>query len=104
VWEATAITIAAAAISRLRSTLGLEQAWLRCREYCHGRQWDPVKKQISQVQGALDGSINQWINVLFEIAKLEGTVGFLSAPKARLRADAAVPREVTCETSTDHPG
>jgi len=87
VWEATAITIAATGISRIRLTPGCEQTWLRCREYCHGRQWDPVKKQIAQGQGALNGSIDQWINVLFEIAKLESATGFLDASRKLLNAE-----------------
>lgn len=87
VWEATAITIAAAAISRIRLTPGCEQVWLRCREYCHGRQWDAVKKQIAQGQGALDGSTDQWINVLFEIAKMESATGFLDTTKKLLNAE-----------------
>src|SRR5437879_2490428 len=64
VWEATEITLAGAAMSRIRSMPEFEQVWLRCREYCHGRQWDPVTKQITNGQGALTGSIDQWVNVL----------------------------------------
>ena len=87
VWESTAITLAAAAISRIRTTPNLEAVWLRCREYCHGRQFDQVTQQITKSQGALSGSIDYWINVLFEVAKVESAAGFVEALKNLLNAE-----------------
>jgi hypothetical protein len=52
---------------------------LRCREYCYGRQWDRLTKQFKSSQGALQGSIDQWIDILWEVSKVETGEGFMGA-------------------------
>lgn len=87
VWESTSITLAAAAMSRIR-VLGEHQSlFLRCREYCYGRQWDRLTKQSKSSQGALQGSIDQWIDILWEVAKFESGQGFLGALHRLLDAE-----------------
>lgn len=87
VWESTSITLAAAAMSRIRVSPTFGGLFLRCREYCYGRQWDRLTKQFKNSQGALQGSIDQWIDILWEVSKVDTDEGFLGALRRLLDAD-----------------
>jgi len=75
VWEATEITLALAVMSRVRHFSSALDLLRRQREFFYGKSWDNVTQSFKSIQGAADGGIDQWINILDEIAKgkdLEG--------------------------------
>lgn len=68
VWEATEITLAVVAIARLVSEPASD-LFKRIREFFYGQAWDQIARAFRESQGASEGSIDQWINILDEIAK-----------------------------------
>ncbi len=65
--ECVVITIASAAISRIRD-LGRDQDFLKLRERCYGVTWNATEASLEKGQGALDGSIDKWIEIIQYIA------------------------------------
>jgi hypothetical protein len=64
------ITLAAAAISRLRG-LGKDQEYLKLRERCYGITWNSTEASLEKGPGALDGSIDKWIEIIQYIPGLD---------------------------------
>jgi len=50
-------------------------------------QWDKLTKQFKPTQGALQGNIDQWIDILWEVSKVETEDGFLAALRRLLDAE-----------------
>jgi hypothetical protein len=72
-------------MAKLRGEDGSDRLLLRQREFFYGKSWNPVTESFKKVQGASDGSIDQWINILDEVAKAEVLPGsFLPALKTFL--------------------
>lgn len=92
IWEAADVTLAAAAVGRLRTAEGCDDVYRRCREYLYGRYWDEISREFKPGQGALDGSIDRWIEILWTISNgpaynspfLQSLASFLKAPGVRL--------------------
>jgi hypothetical protein len=61
--ECAIITLAAAAISQLRE-MGKTQEYLKLRERCYGTTWNTTEASLEKSQGALDGSIDKWIEIV----------------------------------------
>jgi hypothetical protein len=86
-WEATEITLSLAAMSRLNGDAGAVAALRRQREFFYGKAWDQVTRSFKSMQGAAHGAIDQWINILDEVAKLTDPPGrFLLSLKSFLAA------------------
>ncbi len=86
-WEATEITLSLATMSRLSSETGALATLRRQREFFYGKTWDQVIGSFKSMQGAVDGAIDQWINILQEVAKIPDPPGrFLPALKKLLNA------------------
>jgi hypothetical protein len=84
-WEATEITLALATMSRLIGDGASTAILRRQREFFYGKTWDISLDQFKSMQGAADGAVDQWINILDEIAKLsEPSSRFLVSVKALL--------------------
>jgi hypothetical protein len=61
----------------------------RQREFFYGKTWDQVTGSFKSMQGAGDGAVDQWINILDEVAKAaEPSSPFLVALKKFLTASA----------------
>src|SRR5579872_4175097 len=77
--ECTVITLASAAISRIRD-LGKDQEFLKLRERCYGITWNATEESLEKGLGALDGSIDKWIEIIQYVANcpIEGSK-FISA-------------------------
>ena len=72
-------------MSRLVGEVALAPILRRQREFFYGKTWDIPLDQFKSMQGAADGAIDQWINILDEIAKLpEPSSRFLASVKAFL--------------------
>ena len=81
-WEATGITLALLAMSRLLEDKDSSAILRRQREFFYGKTWDQVTGAFKSMQGAGDGAIDQWINILDEVAKAADFPGlFLLALK-----------------------
>lgn len=80
--ECMIITLAAAAISRLRVSNSKDD-YLKLRERCYGVAWNSTEDSIDRRVGALDGSIEQWVEILRYVSSLKDTDGshFISALK-----------------------
>ncbi|HXB74312.1 MAG TPA: hypothetical protein VNY05_39105 [Candidatus Acidoferrales bacterium] len=92
IWECTAITLAGAAIASIRPVEIAKSEYLRLRERCYGITWSDAEDTLVRGQGALDGSVDKWIEILQLIANtnLEGT-RFLRALVKFLGKDADTP-------------
>lgn len=87
-WEAISVTLAAAGMSRLRESNEDKTILRKCREYAYGRTWNPVNETFEAQQGALDGGIDRWIDILFEITRYDyAASGFLSSLKRFLDSE-----------------
>lgn len=69
IWEAVEITLSLGVISKLCQESPSDPSLLKCREFFYGTSWDQVTNTIKTAQGAANGSIDQWINILFEVSK-----------------------------------
>ena len=88
VWESVGITLSDAALSRLSVGSEGSEILRRVREHFYGAYWDETTRSTRTVQGAADGSIDQWITVLDEVAKADGLTGiFIDALRAFLDAE-----------------
>jgi len=65
--ECVAITLASAAITRIRD-IGGAPDYLKLRERCYGVTWNSTEGALEKSLGALDGSIDKWIEILQHIA------------------------------------
>ena len=72
--ECTVITLSSAAISRVRG-MGRDQEYLKLRERCYGITWNATEGSLEKGLGALDGSIDKWIEIVQYIANcpIEGS-------------------------------
>jgi hypothetical protein len=62
---------------------------LRQREFFYGKSWDAVTESFKKIQGAADGAIDQWINILDEVAKADEVPGrFLPSLQDFLKTEA----------------
>jgi hypothetical protein len=89
-WEAISLTLVAAGMSRLRESNEQKTILRKCREYAYGRSWNPLNATFEPQQGAgaLDGSIDRWIDILFEISRYDyPDRGFLSSLKRFLDSE-----------------
>lgn len=91
VWEATAITVATAALSRLASDASTHELFKRCREFFYGQSWNQVNRSFATSQGAHEGSIDQWINILEAVAKDDALSGSFLPSVGRLLSAPAIP-------------
>jgi hypothetical protein len=100
--ECTVITLAAAAMSRIRD-LGKDQEFLRLRERCYGITWNATEASLEKGLGALDGSIDKWIEIVQYIANcpIEGSK-FVSACQLFLLGVKEVASEAMDPISTSH--
>lgn len=95
IWESVEITLAAVGITRLAKAASVPDAGVRaaeefrrCRELCYGKSWDAEERSFKTQQGAFDGSIDRWIDILWHLARLEAPSGnFLPSLKAFLNAE-----------------
>lgn len=88
VWESVGITLAVAALSRLSAQSSGSEILRRAREHFYGTYWDETTRSNRTLQGAADGSIDQWITILDEVAKASAlTVPFLAALRSFLDAE-----------------
>lgn len=84
-WEASEITLALAAIAVASRPGANAHILKRQREFFYGKSWDPLTESFKELQGAADGAIDQWINILDEVAKAEELQGrFLPALRSFL--------------------
>lgn len=58
-----------ASMARLRNEEHFVGLLRRQREFFYGKTWDQVTGSFKAMQGASDGAIDQWINILDEVAK-----------------------------------
>jgi len=85
-WEATEITLALASLSLLGQERPNSEILRRQREFFYGKSWDPMTETMRETPGAVDGAIDQWINILDEVAKGKDLPGrFLQSLQAFLR-------------------
>jgi tetratricopeptide (TPR) repeat protein len=68
VWEAVGITLAAAAMCRLRDEPGSQALLRRCREHFYGLSWDDLTRGFRNLPAAAEGNLEQWARLLQEIA------------------------------------
>jgi tetratricopeptide (TPR) repeat protein len=88
VWEATEITLAVASVAHVAETAPSSDLFRRLREFFYGQSWDQIARSFRVTQGAADGSIDQWISILEEVAKAESLTGqFLPALRSFLESD-----------------
>jgi hypothetical protein len=86
-WEAIEITLALAVMSRLIGEPAAAGILRRQREFFYGKTWDISLEQFKSMQGASQGAIDQWINILDEIARMNDPPGrFLRSVKGLLAA------------------
>jgi hypothetical protein len=72
-------------MSRLAEDVSNPAILRRQREFFYGKTWDEVTGSFKSMQGAKDGAVDQWINILDEIAKAAELPGrFLGALKGFL--------------------
>ena len=91
-WEAIAITLSLASMARLRNQEQFSGLLRRQREFFYGKTWDQVTGSFKAMQGASDGAIDQWINILDEVAKSNDLPGlylpslkkFLTSPGIKM--------------------
>jgi len=96
IWESIEITLAAVGVTRLRSVAVSPDAdprsieeFRKCRELCYGQSWDAEEREFKNQQGAFEGSIDRWIDILWRLARLESPPGeYLPKLKAFLNAEA----------------
>lgn len=89
VWESVEVTLSVAALSRLCVDKAPADFLRRVREHFYGTYWDETTRSFRSSQGAADGSIDQWINILDELSKIENLGGvFLPALRSFLEEEA----------------
>ena len=72
IWECVIVTLAQASIARLLDMPEQHEADIRAiREKAYGRTWNEVDATINVRGGALDGSIDRWIEILEYISTIE---------------------------------
>lgn len=90
IWEATEVTLGVAAMSKLSyERQPIDPVFRKCREYFYGMFWNQVDREFRTSNGAVDGSIDQWLNILNEISK-DTTInddGFLKSLKNFLNVE-----------------
>lgn len=93
IWESVEITLAAVGTARLVSEVSktddFREDLRKCRELCYGQSWDSDEGAFKSQQGAFDGSIDRWIDILWRLARLESPPGnFLPKLRAFLEVEA----------------
>jgi hypothetical protein len=88
IWEAIEVTLAVAAISKLIERKRDDSVLRKCREYFYGMSWNLVDQEFRFSAGAMDGSIDQWINILNEVSKDDSiSTGYLKSLKEFLNTE-----------------
>jgi hypothetical protein len=88
-WEAMEITLSLAAMSRMVRVEACVAVLRRQREFFYGKTWDQVTGSFKSMQGAGEGTVDQWINILDEVAKAADPPGaFLPSLKKFLTTPA----------------
>ena len=101
VWESIVLSLSAAATARAASLPEEASLFLRCRELQHGRRWSDSTRSFEHSQGALDGSMNRRIDILWEIGSRAASASpFLSSLRAFLLERAIDLRDLTREWSS----
>lgn len=96
--ECVVITLASAAVARIRDIPSLRSEYLKLRERCHGLSWNETEEVLERVQGALDGSVDKWIEILQLISASDPSGSdFLQALQTFLNGSA------TTETTGEFP-
>src|SRR5436309_106455 len=71
VWECCTITLAAAASARIREMDSAKDHYRSIREKCYGLSRNEADGKLEKSgQGALDGSIDKWIEILFYVSNI----------------------------------
>ncbi len=79
VWECIAILLAEACTARMMTLDGYDKHVRTIREKCYGRSWNQSESSFDKWTGALDGSIDRWIEILEYVSTIEiETSSFLS--------------------------
>jgi hypothetical protein len=73
IWESVEITLAGAVLARYAAGSCPIERLRKCREYFYGTSWDQVTGTMRRSQGASEGSIDQWINIIEEASKDENS-------------------------------
>lgn len=71
VWESVNITLASVAVAHMRLADPQSTGYRRAREALFGRAWNDIDRTFKTSQGALDGSIDRWIDILLLVTKLD---------------------------------
>lgn len=71
IWECVIVTLAQASIAQLLTIDGHDADVRAIREKAYGRTWNEVDGTINVRGGALDGSIDKWIEILEYISTIE---------------------------------
>jgi tetratricopeptide (TPR) repeat protein len=84
--ECSAMTLAAGAITRIRELGNAPADYLKLRERCYGVSWNSTEGTLEKTsQGALDGSVDKWIEILQLVATFDvGNSKFLNSLKTFL--------------------
>lgn len=86
-WESVVITLAQACTARIITSGDRKDDLRAIREKCYGKRWNDNDSAIEKSIGALDGSIDKWIEILNYIASLEpGDSPFLASAIAFLNS------------------
>ena len=71
IWECTVITLASASLAKIKALDNTQDLYLKLRERCYGLVWNATERSLIKEQGALDGSIDRWIDILQLVAGLQ---------------------------------
>lgn len=71
IWECVIVTLAQASIARLLTMPEHKGDVQAIREKAYGRTWNEADTTITERGGALHGSIDQWIDILMIVSKIE---------------------------------
>lgn len=70
-WESVVVTLAEAATARLMTLDGREEDVRAIREKCYGRTWNKGESALEKRIGALEGSVDKWIEILDYVASIQ---------------------------------
>ena len=89
VWESVNITLASVALVHMRRAEAHSVGYRRAREALFGKAWNDIDRTFKTSQGAFDGSIERWIDILSLVTKLEQVEdAYLMALRDYLESDA----------------
>ncbi len=88
-WESIAITLSAVFVTRLRA-IELDAQYLKARGLLYGRRWVESDRELAISTGALSGSIDSWIRVLWLSREIETDDVFVGSLKRFLDRDEVI--------------